>query len=245
MKKVLNVIKNIFVWTIVAIAIGMMIFTIVSVNTFDQNDRAVFGYKAYIVRSDSMKPVFEAGDIVLVKEMRDYSSLEAGDIIAYISQNPDSYGETVTHEIAGVTRTEDGTLGYITRGINTGNEDEGIVTDLFIQGKYVGRLPFVGQFFTFLKTPQGYILCIFIPFLLLILYQGINCIRLFRKYKQEQMEEIRAEQAKIEEERRQAAEMMKELQALKAQMGMATAPETPTEAPATEAPATETENKGE
>lgn len=225
MKKVFNIIKNIFVWAIVAFAIGMMIFTIVSVNTFNQNDRAVFGHKAYIVRSDSMSPIFEAGDVVLVKELRDYSSLAEGDIIAFISQNPDSYGETVTHEIAGVTRTEDGTLAYITRGVNTGNEDEGMVTDLFIQGKYVGRIPMVGRFFTFLKTPQGYILCIFIPFLLLILYQGINCIRLFRKYKKEQLEELRIEQEKLDEERRQAAEMLKELQALKAQMGMTT--ETP------------------
>ena len=38
---------------------------------------------------------------------------------------------------------------------------------------------------------------------------------LFRRYKREQMEELQAEKKKIAEERRQSAEMMKELQALR------------------------------
>jgi hypothetical protein len=46
--------------------------------------------------------------------------------------------------------------------------------------------------------------------MLLIIYQGINCIKLFRRYRAEQMEEMNAEKAKIEAEReereRQAAE---------------------------------------
>ena len=70
----------------------------------------------------------------------------------------------------------------------------------------------------FLKTPQGYIVCIFIPFLLLILYQGINCIKLFRRYKKEQMEEMETERAQIEKEREESAKMMEELMALKAQL---------------------------
>ncbi|MBQ5743074.1 MAG: hypothetical protein IIV79_02640, partial [Clostridia bacterium] len=68
------------------------------------------------------------------------------------------------------------------------------------------------------KTPQGYIICIFVPFMLLILYQGVNCIRLFRRYKKEQMAEMEEERAKIEEERAENARMLEELKALKAQM---------------------------
>ena len=33
MKKTLHIIKNIFVWLVVAVAVCMMIFTVVSVNT--------------------------------------------------------------------------------------------------------------------------------------------------------------------------------------------------------------------
>ena len=81
----------------VALAAFMMIFTIVSVTTFDRSDRSLFGFKAFIVISDSMsKTEFSAGDLVLVKEI-DPSTLKEGDIISYTSQNTSNYGETVTH----------------------------------------------------------------------------------------------------------------------------------------------------
>ena len=218
MKKILNTITDILVWAIVLFAVGMMIFTIVSVNTFDQNHRSVFGYKAFIVRSDSMsKTDFDAGDVIFVKDV-DPTTLDAGDIIAYISQNDHNYGDTVTHKIRRKATNENGAPGFVTYGTTTDTDDETIVTYPYVLGKYTGKLPKVGTFFTFLKTTQGYILCIFIPCMLLILYEGFNCITLFRQYKKEQMEELEAERQKIEEERRQSAEMMKELMELKAQL---------------------------
>ena len=54
MKKVFNIIKTTLVWLIVLLAVSMMIFTVVSVTTFNRNDRSLFGYKMYIVNSDSM-----------------------------------------------------------------------------------------------------------------------------------------------------------------------------------------------
>ena len=54
--------------------------------------------------------------------------------------------------------------------------------------------------------------------MLLIIYQGVNCIRLFRRYKQEQLEEMQAEKDKLENERAENAKMIAELQALKAQL---------------------------
>ena len=51
-------------------AVAMMIFTIVSVTLFDHIDRNIFGYRAFIVLSDSMSATdFEAGDMVVVKEV--------------------------------------------------------------------------------------------------------------------------------------------------------------------------------
>ena len=46
--------------------------------------------------------------------------------------------------------------------------------------------------------------------MLIILYEGIRFVSLFRKYKKEQMEEMNAERRQIEEERRANAEMLKE-----------------------------------
>ena len=218
MKRIWNMITNVLVWAVALFAVGMMIFTVFSVNTFDQNHRSVFGYKAFIVRSDSMsKTDFDAGDVIFVKDV-DPTTLKEGDIIAYLSRNNHNYGDTVTHKIRRLTTTADGEPGFVTYGTTTDTDDEMIVTYPYVLGKYTGVIPKVGTFFTFLKTTQGYILCILIPCMLLILYEGFNCIKLFRQYRREQMEEIEAEKKNLEEERRQSAEMMKELMALKAQL---------------------------
>ena len=173
MKKVLHITKNILVWLVVALAVGMMIFTVVSVNTFDRNDRSLFGYKAFIVKSDSMsKTDFNAGDLIFTKEV-DPATLKAGDIISYQSTNTENYGEVVTHKIRELTKDAEGNPGFITYGTTTDTDDENIVTYSFVLGKYQTKLPGVGKFFQFLKTTPGYIVCIFLPFLLLILVQGL------------------------------------------------------------------------
>ena len=219
MKKALNIIKTVAVWLVVALAVSMMIFTVISVTTFNRNDRALFGYKMYIVNSDSMaKTDFNAGDLIFAKEV-DPSTLKEGDIITYMSQNTASFGETVTHKIRKVTTDAEGNAGFITYGTTTGKDDETIVTYPYVLGKYQGKIAGLGTFFNFLKTPPGYFVCIFTPFMLIIVYEGVKFFNLFRRYKKEQLEEMEAERAKIEEERAANAKMLEELQALKAQLG--------------------------
>ena len=216
--KALKIIRSIFVWLMVALAVFMMIFTIISVSTFDRADRNLFGYKAFIVLSDSMsKTDFNAGDLVLVKEV-DPSTLKEGDIIAYTSQNTSNYGETVTHKIRKLTTDANGEPGFVTYGTTTDTDDETVVTYPYVLGKYRSHIPKVGAFFQFLKSTPGYIVCVLIPFLLLILLEGVRCIRLFRKYKAEQQAELQAERDKIEADRAETQRMMQELLQMKAQM---------------------------
>mgnify|MGYP003287018121 FL=1 len=216
--KILKILRAAAVWLIVALAACMMIFTVVSVATFDRADRNLFGYKAFIVLSDSMsKTNFNAGDLVLVKAV-DPATLREGDIIAYTSQNSANYGETVTHKIRKLTTDANGDPGFVTYGTTTDTDDETIVTYPYVLGKYEKHIPKVGMFFQFLKTTPGYIVCILIPFLLLILSEGIRCIRLFRNYKAEQQAELKAERDKIDTERAETQRMMQELLQMKAQM---------------------------
>lgn len=246
MKNALNTIKAVLVWLLVAAAVSMMIFTVFSVNSFDQNNRSIFGYKFFIVRTDSMAATdFSAGDITVVRET-DPATLAAGDIIAYISQNTESYGQTVTHKIRRLTTTASGEPGFVTYGTTTDTDDELIVTYPYVLGKYAGHIPKLGTFFTFLKTTPGYICCILIPFLLLIAYQGVNCIRLFRKYKSEELEEMQEERKKLEEERAESQKMMAELLELRRQMGLAAeTKETPAASPESEPPSPPAEDSSQ
>ncbi len=227
--RVWEIIRTVFTWIIMLAAVSMMIFTIISVSTFDRNDRNLFGYKAFIVRTDSMKATdFEAGDLVVLKEV-DPSTLQAGDIIAFRSEDPNNFGETFTHKIRRLTTGEDGQPMFITYGTTSNVDDAYPVTYAQVQGKYQFTLDGVGSFFMFLKTVPGYICCILMPFMILIIIQGVNSIKLFRQYKEEQMEEIEiqrkkemeemtAERERLAAEREESQKMLAELQRLQAQL---------------------------
>ncbi len=218
MKKVFSIIKTTIVWLIVLLAVSMMIFTVISVTTFNRNDRDLFGFKMYIVNSDSMAATdFNAGSLILVKEV-DPSALKEGDIITFMSQDTNSFGETITHKIRKLTTDAEGNPGFITYGTTTDTDDETIVTYPYVLGKYQSHIAGLGTFFNFLKTTPGYFVCIFTPFMLIILYEGVKFFNLFRRYKNEQMEEMQAEKDKIEAEKAENAKMLEELKALKAQL---------------------------
>lgn len=242
-KKVLDITTKVLTYILTAFSVFMMVFTIVTVTTVDKNERNIFGYRFYIVKTDSMSKSennadldvhFNAGDIIIVKNVADKKSLEAGDIITFISTNEESYFETITHMIRDKFYDKEGKFaGYITYGTNTGVNDEAPVEFGYIVGKYAGKLPAVGQFFAFVKSTPGYIVCILVPFLLLILYNGVNVIRLFKQYRAEQMSAMQAERDKIDAERAENLRMMEELMALKEQlMKQQSAPAAPAEAPA-------------
>ena len=244
MKKALNIIKTTLVWLVVLLAVSMMIFTVISVTTFNRNDRDLFGFKMYIVNSDSMAATdFNAGSLILVKEV-DPSALKEGDIITFMSQDTDSFGETITHKIRKVTTDAEGNPGFITYGTTTDTDDETIVTYPYVLGQYQSHIPGLGTFFNFLKSTPGYFVCIFTPFMLIILYEGVKFFNLFRRYKKEQMDEMQAERDKIEAEKLENAKMLEDLRALKAQLEGGQAPATVTVAEETAsdtAPGAETE----
>ncbi|MBQ8496565.1 MAG: signal peptidase I [Clostridia bacterium] len=227
-KKILNISLKCVTWLLVAFTVFMMIFTVVTVTTVDRNDRSIFGIRFYIVQTDSMSKSdknadmdvhFNAGDIIMIKNVKDPTALQPGDIIAFMSTNAESYGQTITHMIREVKKTENGRVqGYVTFGTNTGVDDEVLVEPSYVIGQYAGKLPKVGIFFAFVKSTPGYIVCILVPFMCLILYNGVNMVRLFRKYKKKQTNIMEQEKAKIEAERKQNEEILRELQALKEEL---------------------------
>ena len=214
MKKAVNAIMSVLSTLMMIVAVCVMVFTIISVNTFNRQDRSLMGYKAFIVLSDSMSATdFDAGDLVLTKDVNP-AELQAGDIIAYISENPDNYGEVVTHKIR--TVNSDGT--FTTYGTTTDTDDAYPVSWEQVLGKFDRAIPKVGAFFNFLKTTPGYICCIFVPFALLIMMQGLNTVKLFKQYKKEQQEDIDKQKAELEQERLETKAMMEELLAMKREM---------------------------
>lgn len=223
-------IANVISWVLLVITALIMVFTIFSSAVFNKEDKKVFGVSMLIVLSDSMKKTdFAAGDLIFIQDV-DPKTLKEGDIICFTSQNKENFGETVTHKIKSKTTVpekvrnefgEEVTVylpAFITYGTTTGTEDASPVTYEWIKGKYVGKVPYAGHVFNFLKTPWGYVCIILIPFVLLIGYQIFNAIRAYKAYRGEQKDEIKEERKSLEKEREENKKVMEEMLALKAQL---------------------------
>ena len=209
-RKTWNVISTIL--TVLAVCVAVI--AVISVVTINRNDRSIFGVRFFICLSDSMKATdFAAGDLVISKST-DPSQLREGDIISFVSTDPETNGQIITHKIKAVEE-DNGLYFFTTYGTTTGTEDRTKVEGANVLGKYIFHIPKVGYFFDFLKTTPGYICCIFIPFAFLIILNIVKTVRIFREYRQDEMDKLTSERKALEDQRAEAERILKELKELK------------------------------
>ena len=192
-KKVFSIISKIITVLVLVFTVFVVLFTVLATTSVGDDEpgrKALFGYKAYIVRSDSMHEQFAAGDIIFIKEIEfdEIYDLEPGTIITFNYFDPEDISETkiVTHMIREKT-VYDGQVAYVTYGTTTGADDPYPALASQIIGTYSFRLPKMGYFFQFIRTPAGYVVVILIPFLFLIGLNLTHFIKLIVAYRRENM----------------------------------------------------------
>ncbi len=240
-KKVFSIISKIITVLVLVFTVFVVLFTVLattSVGDGEPGRKALFGYKAYIVRSDSMHEQFAAGDIIFIKqtEVDAVYDLVPGTIITFYSIDPDLYGETVTHMIREKT-VYDGQVAYITYGTTTGADDPYPALASRIIGTYSFRLPKMGYFFQFIRTPAGYVVVILIPFLFLIGLNLTHFIKLIVAYRREKQRQATEIQAAAEADRAEAQRLREEMEKLKAQLAARQGGADPESAPVQDGPA--------
>ncbi len=179
-RKGFDKIINIFAWLSFALAMLLTGLCVFSSFSGEENGKEIFGVKLLIVASDSMSKsplsedeevFFNTGDVIIIKRVSDATLIKEGDVITFVSYDKDSYGKTITHKIREVKYTAKGELiGYVTYGINTGVNDNTVVMPDSVIGIYSGKIPKVGNIFSYMKTPRGYFLSILTPCVLLIIF---------------------------------------------------------------------------
>lgn len=105
-----------------------------------------FGYGAAVVLSGSMEPEFSMGDLIVVKETKDF---KLHDIVVFQDVN-----SLVVHRIIDI----DGET-ITTQGDANNTADEPIHVSA-LKGKVLFWIPYVGNVVGFLKTPMGIIVII-------------------------------------------------------------------------------------
>lgn len=195
-KKALKITGNVLTGIVAVLVVVMTVLTVFSMVFNRDGTASVFGVQAYVVQSDSMTPEFAAGDVIFSEEVNP-EELVAGDIITFISRDSASYGQTITHCIREVT-THNGELAFITYGIATGVDDGTPAAASDVLGRYAFRIAGLGSFFEFLKSVPGYIVCILLPFLVIIGLQIANIVSAVRAARAEKVAAAAAERSRVE-----------------------------------------------
>lgn len=175
-KKVIEIIAIILIYNIILIVIS-------SKHNIGFNN--IFGYKAYIIKTNSMEPTININDVIITKKVKD-DEIKVHDIITFIQD-----GEVITHRITKIDN-DDSKIKFTTKGDNNNIEDTFKITYDSIEGKHILTIPYLGILVQILQNK-----IIFLIILLIIL------IFMFIGMQRQEKKEYRREKKKIEDNKKE------------------------------------------
>lgn len=199
-KKAGTIIISVLLWIVILIA-ALYAFTTMATRD-NQNVSSLLGYTPLVVKTNSMSPTFDAGDLIFIKKC-DPDTLKEGDIICFHTIIDNEYALN-THRIEKIDESN-GVRSYTTMGDNNnGIADRHIISNGDIVGKYTGHLKKAGKVMDFLSSSTGFLIVIVIPMLLFFIYQVYNLIMISIRLKKVMAVEAAKEAAAQAEEENKA-----------------------------------------
>ncbi len=206
-KKVLKIVLNVVVYVVFAL---VLLVTILVISSGKKGYTSLFGTAFVAVESDSMDgnrdDSFQKGALLKVKilEGEEKLALKEGEIISFYDLI-DGKRVINSHRIVAVWGEGENTV------FRTQGDKEGAPVDTTsrtledVIGKVTGSSNGVGNFFLFLRSSTGFVICVLVPCLLLIAYCVYDLVRIVLEQKkkekadnkellkQQLLEELRAE----------------------------------------------------
>lgn len=139
---------------IIIIPIIVMNLTLI-IKSFVKPDKIpdFFGYKNFVIVSESMEPTIMVGDAIFIKKVPE-NDIKINDIISFHD------GESInTHRIIGVSE-ENGIKMYKTKGDNNRGEDKEKISYSQIEGKYLFKINNFGNLIKILQSKVTLIILI-------------------------------------------------------------------------------------
>lgn len=151
--KIYKKIRSIILTLLILVAVVVMIITIIA--RINGNTPSLFGYSVFRVSSGSMKPAYEVGDVILVKEV-DPMTLKVGDVCTYNGTTNEFAGKIVTHRVIKAAYMDNGEYYIQTKGDANASADPPIkVKD--VVGKVDAKIEILRHLYNFFITPLGLI----------------------------------------------------------------------------------------
>lgn len=134
----------------------------------NHEDRSpLFG--VYVIISPSMVPNINVYDAVVTMRVPT-EKIEMYDVITFLSKDIDTHGTPITHRVVGIVETEDGKIGYRTKGDNNNAEDNALIMEDEVIGKVLFRIPMIGYVRSFITSKLGWLLIVVLPCVGVIIY---------------------------------------------------------------------------
>jgi signal peptidase I len=136
------------------------------------------GWKALSVQTGSMTPAIPAGSLVFVHSVPT-TSLNVGDVITYKSK--ESAGQTITHRITHI-QTENRAIPEITVKGDANKQADQPFPATQVVGNVTAAVPYAGKALDFVKSPLGLVLLVYVPALLIFIYEIQLLVKRLAKY---------------------------------------------------------------
>ncbi len=181
-----------FIEIIVLIIISVTCLVLIFQNTFLKNN-SIFGFRTYVIASNSMAPVLKYGDVILIKEIN-YDDIKVDDIITYKGISGEFKGKVITHRVIDIVYNED------TKVLKTkGEANDGIDPDVHesqVYGKLVYKFVLISLISKVVRNKIGFVLFVFIPFALIFVLEVINMTKETKRMELEKMVKKQLEELK-------------------------------------------------
>ena len=153
---------------IIAGVLCVLFLILILIIAINLNHKKIFnflGYKLTIENQASTNNLFEAGDLIILKQAEE-KELRGGDIITYWNTDKSALR---THKVENIIIGKDGRKQYIINSNEEESKESEIVNYNQIEGKYVGHIKYLGNIITSLQNPIIIIVILIIPVIVYIL----------------------------------------------------------------------------
>jgi len=151
-----------------------LISIILILDRISENVPQVGGYQVYVIKSDYLSPEVASGSLAIGRKA-DLGQINEGDIITY--RSADDSAAIAAGRVAGIKR-ENGLRVIDVSGADASGERQPVEPEAVI-GMLICAVPYIGYLIDYAQTREGLILLIFVPGILIIVFQTSKIIKYF------------------------------------------------------------------
>lgn len=138
-------------------------------------NESFFGYKIFVIVSESMKPSLDIGDVILTKEVS-ADSIKVKDVITYDGISDNMRGKIITHQVVKIMEEKVESSGkrqyiFYTQGTNNTIIDSTAVYEKQIHGKLIYKFHIISLISKTIRTTLGLIIFVIIPLSILFVFE--------------------------------------------------------------------------